>query len=214
MLGHKLVTKQTGPQGVPVSKASPPAHACAYTGSYALNAQVMIAESLNFTKETYFAILLDRAANGAVMVASPQGGMDIETVAEKTPELIFKVCATAVCVRVPVRVPVPVHNAYRSLHFQTTVVDCEIFCIYFLCTVKKQCSGIVHSIPHSYTHVHTTRPPTHYHTPHTQHTPNHTHTTSHTTNTSTRIKKIRSVVLALLFECENYHFHPKKMYNL
>ena len=52
----------------------------------------MIAEALDISRETYFAILLDRAHNGAVMVGSPQGGMDIEEVAAKTPEAIFKVC--------------------------------------------------------------------------------------------------------------------------
>lgn len=71
MLGHNLVTKQTPKEGVPVR-------------------MVMICESLDFHKEYYFAILMDRATNGPVLVASPQGGMDIEAVAEKTPELIFK----------------------------------------------------------------------------------------------------------------------------
>jgi succinyl-CoA synthetase beta subunit len=51
----------------------------------------MIAESLTFEKEFYFAILMDRASQGPVMVASPKGGMDIEAVAEETPDLIFKV---------------------------------------------------------------------------------------------------------------------------
>jgi len=71
MLGHRLVTKQTPPDGVKVNK-------------------VMIAQALDITRETYFAILMDREHNGPVMVGSPAGGMDIEEVAEKTPELIFK----------------------------------------------------------------------------------------------------------------------------
>jgi len=71
MLGYKLKTKQTPGDGVPVRK-------------------LMIAESLTFKKETYFAILMDRSFNGPVMVASPQGGMDIEQVAEETPNLIYK----------------------------------------------------------------------------------------------------------------------------
>lgn len=52
----------------------------------------MVAEALDISRETYFAILMDRACNGPVMVGSPQGGMDIEEVAAATPELIFKVC--------------------------------------------------------------------------------------------------------------------------
>lgn len=71
MLGNRLVTKQTGDDGVLVRK-------------------VMIAEAVDIAKETYFAILMDRAANGPVLVASPDGGMDIEHVAETTPERIFK----------------------------------------------------------------------------------------------------------------------------
>jgi succinyl-CoA synthetase beta subunit len=51
----------------------------------------MIAEALDISKETYFAILMDRGAGGAVMVASEEGGMDIEAVAERSPEKIHKV---------------------------------------------------------------------------------------------------------------------------
>ena len=52
---------------------------------------VMIAEAIDIKKEAYFSILLDRAHMGPVMVASPDGGMDIEAVAEKTPDRIFTV---------------------------------------------------------------------------------------------------------------------------
>ncbi len=51
----------------------------------------MVAEALDIERETYLAILMDRELMGPVIVGSPQGGMDIEEVAEKTPELIFKV---------------------------------------------------------------------------------------------------------------------------
>jgi len=71
MIGYRLTTKQTPPGGVKVNK-------------------VMIAEALDISRETYFAILMDREYNGPVMVGSPAGGMDIEEVAEKTPQLIFK----------------------------------------------------------------------------------------------------------------------------
>merc|ERR1711976_263895 len=71
MIGANLITKQTPPDGVPVSA-------------------VMLAESIDFDKEIYFAILLYRAAGGPVIVASPMGGMDIEAVAESHPEAIFK----------------------------------------------------------------------------------------------------------------------------
>lgn len=71
MLNHKLVTKQTGADGVLVQK-------------------LMIAEALDITKETYLAFVLDRDNDGPVMVGSPIGGMDIEHVAETQPDKIFK----------------------------------------------------------------------------------------------------------------------------
>lgn len=71
MLNHKLVTKQTPPEGVLVQK-------------------LMIAEALDISRETYFAIVLDRDFMGPVMVGSPIGGMDIEEVAETQPDKIFK----------------------------------------------------------------------------------------------------------------------------
>ena len=71
MLGKHLVTKQTGPDGSLVQK-------------------VMIAESVELKRELYFALLMDRAYNGPVMVASTEGGMDIEQVAETKPEAIHK----------------------------------------------------------------------------------------------------------------------------
>lgn len=69
MLGHKLITKQTPKDGIPVKK-------------------IMIAESVSIRRETYLCILMDRAKNGPVIIASPAGGVDIEGVAEKTPHLI------------------------------------------------------------------------------------------------------------------------------
>ena len=72
MVGQKLVTKQTPADGVLVSK-------------------VMVAEALDIERETYLAILMDRGYNGPVIVGSSQGGVDIEEVAAKNPEAIFKV---------------------------------------------------------------------------------------------------------------------------
>ena len=53
--------------------------------------QVMLAESLDISRETYFAIVLDRSMQGPVLVGSPEGGVDIEEVAASRPEKIFKV---------------------------------------------------------------------------------------------------------------------------
>ena len=51
----------------------------------------MVAESYDISRETYLAILMDRGYQGPVIVGSPKGGVDIEEVAEKTPEHIHKV---------------------------------------------------------------------------------------------------------------------------
>ena len=51
----------------------------------------MVAEALDIVSEKYLAILMDRESSGPVLVGSPDGGMDIEAVAEKTPERIMKV---------------------------------------------------------------------------------------------------------------------------
>eukprot|EP00002_Diphylleia_rotans_P004484 TRINITY_DN1331_c0_g1_i3.p2 TRINITY_DN1331_c0_g1~~TRINITY_DN1331_c0_g1_i3.p2 ORF type:complete len:292 (+),score=92.23 TRINITY_DN1331_c0_g1_i3:262-1137(+) len=50
----------------------------------------MIAKSIDISREVYFCLLLDPASKGPVMVGSPKGGMDIEAVAEETPQFIFK----------------------------------------------------------------------------------------------------------------------------
>ncbi|CAF4511627.1 unnamed protein product, partial [Rotaria sp. Silwood2] len=72
MVKYRLVTKQTPPEGVEVQK-------------------VMVAEALDIERETYLAILLDRAYGGAVLMGSPMGGVDIEEVAEKHADQIFTV---------------------------------------------------------------------------------------------------------------------------
>jgi succinyl-CoA synthetase beta subunit len=76
ILGGTLVTHQTGPEGKKVNK-------------------ILIAEDVYYPgasepKEYYLSILLDRAQGQNVIMASTEGGMDIETVAEHTPEKIIK----------------------------------------------------------------------------------------------------------------------------
>src|SRR4029077_8790842 len=71
MLGQILVTHQTGPAGRLVNK-------------------VLVAESADIGREIYFAILLDRATAAPLVVASTEGGVEIETVAAKSPEKIIR----------------------------------------------------------------------------------------------------------------------------
>lgn len=71
MLGKPLVTIQTGPEGQVVQ-------------------QVLIEEGCDIARELYLGVVVDRLMAGPVLIASPAGGMNIEEVAEKTPDLIFK----------------------------------------------------------------------------------------------------------------------------
>ena len=61
----------------------------------------MIAEGVPIKRETYVAILMDRELSTPVVVHSPAGGMDIETVAKKQPHLLFKVLVMVKSVSVP-----------------------------------------------------------------------------------------------------------------
>jgi succinyl-CoA synthetase beta subunit len=72
MLGMTLVTHQTGPQGRVVRR-------------------LLVEEGAQIAKEYYLAVVIDRGLQRAVMMGSSEGGVNIEEVAEKTPEKIHKV---------------------------------------------------------------------------------------------------------------------------
>jgi succinyl-CoA synthetase beta subunit len=72
MLGMQLITHQTGPQGQTVRR-------------------LLIEEGADIRKEFYAGLVIDRAAQKIVVMASSEGGMDVEEVAAKTPEKIHKV---------------------------------------------------------------------------------------------------------------------------
>jgi succinyl-CoA synthetase beta subunit len=71
MIGMTLVTHQTGPQGKLVKR-------------------LLVEEALEVAKELYLGIVIDRAKECPVVMASTEGGMEIEKVAAEHPELIFK----------------------------------------------------------------------------------------------------------------------------
>ena len=71
ILGMNLVTIQTGPSGQLVQR-------------------VLIEQGLKIKRELYLGIVLDRASERLVLMVSPEGGVEIEKVAEETPERIFK----------------------------------------------------------------------------------------------------------------------------
>ena len=71
ILGMNLITHQTGPEGKKVNK-------------------ILITEALDIKKEYYFAITFDRSKNCDVLIVSDEGGIDIEEVANNSPEKIIK----------------------------------------------------------------------------------------------------------------------------
>ncbi len=72
MLGHVLITKQTGPAGKEVKR-------------------IYVEEGCDIARELYLGMLLDRETSRLTMMASTEGGMEIEEVAAETPEKILKV---------------------------------------------------------------------------------------------------------------------------
>ena len=72
IIGMQLVTHQTGPKGQQVKR-------------------VLVEEGMDIKKELYVSLLVDRGFQQVVMLASTEGGMDIEQVAANTPEKILKV---------------------------------------------------------------------------------------------------------------------------
>ncbi|SFW89365.1 ATP-grasp domain-containing protein, partial [Burkholderia sp. NFACC33-1] len=72
ILGMQLVTHQTGPEGQKVNR-------------------LMIEEGADIKQELYVSLVVDRISQKIVLMGSSEGGMDIEEVAEKHPELIHKV---------------------------------------------------------------------------------------------------------------------------
>jgi succinyl-CoA synthetase beta subunit len=71
MIGMKLITHQTGPEGKIVKR-------------------LLVEEALEIARELYIGIVIDRAREAVVIMASTEGGMEIEKVAAEKPELIFK----------------------------------------------------------------------------------------------------------------------------
>jgi succinyl-CoA synthetase beta subunit len=71
LIGTKLVTHQTGPEGVPLSK-------------------VLVEEASNAARELYLSMVVDGTSRLPVMMGSEAGGMEIEEVAQSTPEKIFR----------------------------------------------------------------------------------------------------------------------------
>src|SRR6188768_3850360 len=72
LLGMTLVTHQTGPEGRVVGR-------------------LLVEEGLAIARELYLGLVIDRTSKQPILMVSPDGGVEIEKVAEETPERIFKV---------------------------------------------------------------------------------------------------------------------------
>lgn len=72
MIGNRLITKQTGAKGAPIDK-------------------VLIQQGLSIVQEFYVGFLIDREAQKPVLIASSEGGVEIEKVAAESPEKIIKI---------------------------------------------------------------------------------------------------------------------------
>lgn len=117
ILGMNLVTHQTGPEGKKVHK-------------------IFIEQGCNIAKEYYVACLVDRATGRVAMMASSEGGMDIEEVAAHKPEAILKVDIDPVTGLMPFQarelafaIGIPCESVNKAVTFMTGLykafVDCD-----------------------------------------------------------------------------------------
>src|SRR3989338_3771375 len=98
MLGMKLVTAQTGPEGIVVK-------------------EIMVEKPVKISKELYLSVVLDRKSSRAVLIASSQGGMEIEQVASSSPEKI---------IRIPIESPAVLEDFQaRELLFRLGLYDSD-----------------------------------------------------------------------------------------
>ncbi|HSE41235.1 MAG TPA: ADP-forming succinate--CoA ligase subunit beta [Acidobacteriota bacterium] len=106
LLGKPLVTPQTGPEGKIVNK-------------------VLIEQGLDIAKEYYLGIVLDRQASMPVIMASSEGGMDIETLAKEKPEKILKIHAAGERLlpyqarAIAYSLGLPAESIQKGIHFVT-----------------------------------------------------------------------------------------------
>lgn len=111
ILGKTLITHQTGPEGKEVKR-------------------LLIEEGCDIKKEYYVGVVLDRATSRVVMMASEEGGTEIEEVAEATPEKIFKEVIDPVVGLMPYQarrlafnINIPEELLGKAVKFMTSLYD-------------------------------------------------------------------------------------------
>lgn len=119
LLGKTLVTHQTGPQGKVVKR-------------------LLIEQLTNIEKEYYIGVVVDRASGRVVMMASEEGGMEIEEVAAKTPEKIFRETIDPAVGLLPFQA----RKLAYSIHIPKALVNKAVAFMTALynCFVDKDCS--------------------------------------------------------------------------
>ena len=121
IMGMNLVTPQTGAEGKLVHK-------------------VWIEEGSAIAKEFYFGIVIDRSLSQIILMASTEGGMEIEEVAEKSPEKIIKVAID------PVLGYQPFHGRQLAkalgLNKEQTKAAVRMFAGFYQCFTQKDCSQV------------------------------------------------------------------------
>jgi succinyl-CoA synthetase beta subunit len=119
MLGQTLVTHQTGPEGRLVRK-------------------VLVAESKEIERELYFAVTVDRATGRPVIIASTQGGMDIEEVAHTKPESIIREYINPAIGLLPYRTrKLAVQLGFKSTRMR---LPCKLFHSVYQLFMQSDCS--------------------------------------------------------------------------
>ena len=121
MIGQTFVTHQTGPEGRTVN-------------------QVLVAESVEIEKEFYFAILMDSATGAPVVVASREGGMDIEEVAAQSPEKILREAVDPAFGLQPYQT----RKLAKDLGFAPGQMRsaCKLFAALYRCFLSSDCSMV------------------------------------------------------------------------
>jgi succinyl-CoA synthetase beta subunit len=114
LLGKTLVTHQTGPQGKVVKR-------------------LLIEQLTNIEKEYYIGLVVDRSTGRVVMMASEEGGMEIEEVAAKTPEKIFRETIDPAVGLLPFQarrlaynINIPSHLVKKAVAFMTGLYNCFV----------------------------------------------------------------------------------------
>ena len=113
MLGGRLVTSQTGPEGVPVRA-------------------VLVEEVLSIERELYVGMVIDGAAQGVVAMVSEAGGMDIEEVAERTPEKVLRATTDPVMGLMPYQARMLAYglNVEQVLHRPTAKLLGDVYKVF------------------------------------------------------------------------------------